>query len=132
MAASFNVALADFQTWAKSVSPQFAANIDEIVSRSYISQLGEMTVEPITNRSPAQITADKIGDFVKAAGDTYLKTVEAYYKAQGKVADLKLAAQGSPSTQVVNTAQGAIAAPPTNLLMLGGLGLLAVLLISRR
>lgn len=132
MAGNFNAELSAFQAWAKSVNPEFGAQIDRIVADTYISQLGEMTVEPLTQRTPAQTTADKIGDFITSMGNTYLKTVEAYYSAKGKVADLKLAAQGSPVTQAVNTAQGAIAAPPSNMLLLGGAGLLALLLLTRR
>lgn len=132
MAANFNAELSAFQSWAKSVSPEFGDQVDRVVADTYISQLGAMTEEPITKRSPAEVTADKLGDLITAVGSTYLKSVEAYYSAKGKVADLKLAAQGSPVTQAVTTAQGAIAAPPTNLLLLGGAGLLAVLLLARR
>lgn len=132
MAANFNASLSAFQSWAHSVSPEFGSQIDRIVADTYISQLGSMTEEPITKRTPAEITADKIGDFVTSVGNAYLKSVEAYYNAKGKVADLKLAAQGSAVTQAVNTAQGAIAAPPTNLLLVGGLGLVALLVLMRR
>lgn len=132
MNASFNSQLTAFQNWAKSVSPDFGAQVDRVVSDGYISQLGALTAEPITNRSPAEVTADKLGSLIDSVGNTYLKSVEAYYMAKGKVADLKLASKGNYATQAITTAQGAIATPPTNLLLIGGLGLAAVLLLARR
>lgn len=124
--ASFEQGLNEFQMWANSVDPNFGAQVSDIIARSYVSQLGENAA--IT---PAVTTANKLSDFISSVGDTYLKSVTAYYTAKGKVADLKLLAKGSTATQLVNTAQGAISLPPSNLLLFGGLGALALILLMR-
>lgn len=125
MATEFERALADFQTWANSVNPDFGNMVGGVIQRTYVSQLGD------TTQTPEQNTVDKLGSLINSIGDTYLKGVTAYYTAQQKIADLKALSKGSPLTQVAQTAQGAIAIPPSNMLLIGGLGVLGLVLLLR-
>lgn len=124
MTPGFNSQLTDFQRFAQGVDPEFGRQVSDVIATSYISQLSAADNAAVT-------TVQKLGSLVDTLGATYLKSVESYYLAKGKIADLKLAAKGSAATQVVNTAQGAIALPPTNLLLFGGLGLAALFLLRR-
>lgn len=121
----FETALLDFQSWASSVNPDFGHQVGDVIQRTYVSQLGDVS------QTPAQNTADKLGSLINSIGDTYLKGVTAYYTAQQKIADLKALSKGSPLTQVAQTAQGAISMPPSNLLLVGGLGVLGLVLLLR-
>lgn len=132
MNVDFDSKLDAFAKWARQQSPKLGDAIDGIIATSYISQLSEATPPVVATSAPAQTTADKISSFIDSVGKTYLSSVSAYYTAKGKVADLQLASKGSLATQVVNTASGAVAIPPTNTLLLIGGGLLAVVLLMRK
>lgn len=124
--ADFNTKLSDFQTWVAAELPGLSPAVNQVVSNTYISQLGDAANNPALN------TADKLGDLFNAIGNTYVNSVSAYYLAKQKIADLKLAAKGSTATQLINTAQGAIGIPPANMLLWGGLALVGAVLLSRR
>lgn len=125
MATEFEAKLADFQAWvAQNAKPEFASAVDAIISANYTSQLGEAT--------PATGTIDKLNSLVTSIGSTYLNSLSAYYLAKQKVADLKLASQGSWTTQVANAANNAASIPPSNLWLIGGLGVLAAVLLLRK
>lgn len=63
-------------------------------------------------------------------GKGYVGAVQSYYGAKGAVADAKLNQYGSPYTQFVQGGRGAFSIPPTNLLLFGGLGIAALLLLG--
>lgn len=128
----FDSQLASFQKWIGTESPELSNMVSGIIAANYVSQLGDAATPTILTGTPAQNTVSKIGALIDSVGGTYLRSVEAYYTAKGRVADLKLAAKGSAVTQAVNTAQGAIGIPPSNMLLYGGLALGALLLFSRR
>lgn len=122
----FEYALNDFQNWATAQNPEFGQQVAAVIGNTYVSQLGDVTQNAAVN------TADKLSSLVASLGNTYLNAVGTYYTAKQKVADLKLLSKGSAVTQIANAAGGAISIPPTNLLLIGGLGLVAVLMLSRR
>jgi len=133
MDANFSRSLSAFQAWANTQSPEFAAGINAIITGRVLDGLGEAVldnkVKSAKDINPQVGVANQITSFIDTLGTTYLKTVDAYYTAKGKAADLQLKAQGSVITQAT-TAAGTI--PPTNWLLIGGAALAAVVLLRRK
>jgi hypothetical protein len=131
VAADFERELSAFQAWANTQAPEFAAGVNAIISNAYLANLGageiENKIKAPVPVNPQVNVADKITSFIDTVGGAYLKSVDAYYTAKGKAADLQLKAQGSAVTQTYNTAT---AIP--NWVYLAGAGVLAVVLLRRR
>lgn len=113
----FPQALAQFIAYAYSVDREFGDAVRE-AARPYPG-FGETAT--------ATGVVDKIAVTVDKLAQAYLKTATAYYETKGKIADLRLRAQGTPYTQAVNTAQGF----GMNWLIVGAAGIAALLLLRK-
>jgi hypothetical protein len=134
----FETQLQNFQSWSRNnIGPEFANQVDRVVSANYISQMGETIVgQPPT--TPATNTVAKLADLVKSIGSTYVTTAQTYLDAKLKIEQMKTAADAERFKQSALAAgsQGVYATGDTMsqympLIMLGGAGLLAIMLLRR-
>lgn len=125
----FTQALTAFRNYAyASGGPEYGKSIDAIISSEYPQGLGDLAP---TDTTSSVSTISKITDFVDTVAGGYLNTLGKYYETKGKLADLKLKAQGNLVTQGVNTATSAISSGYMPWI-LGGVGILAVVMLSRK
>lgn len=130
MATAFEVGLQNFQKYADTISPEFSRAVQDVIATNYVSTLqgGFGLVDTGSTSSAAERTVSKLTDVLNAFSGTYLKTMEAYYTTKGKIADLKLQAKGNLVTQTYN----AMTPAPQSLLLWAGLGVGALLLLTRK
>ena len=141
----FEAKLAEFAHWANAQSdPDIGAGVSAIIRENYVKPVlgiagmsdGAVTVNDVTSGSDivnaAQSTVGKLSTWLESVGNTIVDSATAYYTAQGKLADLKLLAKGSPATQVVNAGSGVIAGIPSNWLFWGAIAIGGLLFLTRR
>lgn len=141
MATPFEIALQNFARYADSVHPNFGAGVRDIIVAEWASKTGRGfgdassdTIENIvlsqhptlsSSPTPEVSTVQRLSSFVDSVASTYLKAANTYYTTQGKIADLKVQAQGNPLTQ----AQNALSPTPVSWILWAGVGLGAILLL---
>lgn len=148
----FESALHNFEAWAWSVNDEVGAAVSAIIARDYEARrrpfagfgdgdpfdpgAGGFT-DPTTGQAPGDLPASwdtaaqtsvvsSLGDWLEHAADTVLKTAGTYYTAKAQLATLKAQAGATPAmgSGVYAPAGGGL---PTTALLIGGLGLAAVL-----
>lgn len=119
----FQQKLREFVQWAYEHEALLGRDLEAAIN-SYPRALGD------TNNPTLM---DSLSSVINNAAKTYMDSLTTYYTAMGKVADLKLLAQGSGVTQTANAAMkaGAYAASVNPLWYIGG-GLLVVYLVTKR
>lgn len=136
----FERGLLNFQSLINAQGrPELAAATAAVVSNYFpapSSGLGYTTsLDSVVDNAlqpSATGTIEKLANIVATAGETAMKSAEAYYQAKGKLADLKLISKGSSYTQGVEAVRKIGGENTSNTLFIVGAGLLAFMLLSRR